>query len=313
MKKPAVYVRADGTCGIRNHLFALPTVVCANQVAIHAARDFPGLKYIEHQHGCAQIGADNEQTRTIFARLAQHPNVYAGMLVSLGCEGIVTEEVLLRANAIGHNPIAVTVIQESGGTLGAGQSLAEWLKDRDKERDRMERSPVEWSDLRIGIMVDDSDDVPDIASIVLLLTALREWGAQVIVPNALGEKLRESGLHQIALAGYGEVTGAPVSAMATGSNDLETCTGMTAAGAHLIVHVASQPHMFASPLAPTLRFAMNEEVRRVALDDFDGVYSGQADLDGTLDLVARVVSGEETVAEQLGMEQFGLYRIGPTV
>ena len=35
------YRRPGGEVGIRNHLFALPVVVCANQVAIDVARKFP--------------------------------------------------------------------------------------------------------------------------------------------------------------------------------------------------------------------------------------------------------------------------------
>ena len=56
------YRRPDGTVGIRNHVLILPAVVCANRVARGIAQAVPGTVWVEHQHGCTQLGADAELT-----------------------------------------------------------------------------------------------------------------------------------------------------------------------------------------------------------------------------------------------------------
>jgi len=316
MKAPDLYTRTDGVRGVRNHLFALPTVVCANQVAIQVASLYPALKLIEHQHGCAQIGADNEQTRDVLARLATHPNVYASMLLSLGCEGIVTHEVRSRARALRSSSVDVTVIQQAGGTLGAAQKLEQWYKEQVATREHSQRSPGEWSDVTIGLMQDGDATDADQLLIAPLMTALGGLGARIVITTSIAQGLARTGAAgawTIAHMAYGIGNSSPVCAMAEGSTELETVTGLTSAGAHVILHLAAQPHLFASPLAPTIRLALSRPVYMLAQDAFDGLYENPVDLDETLALIGRVIAGQETVSEQLGMEEFGLFRIGPTV
>lgn len=316
MQAPDLYTRADGVRGIRNHLFALPTVVCANQVAIQVASLYPGLKLIEHQHGCAQIGADNEQTRDVLARLATHPNVYASMLLSLGCEGIVTHEVRSRARALRSGSVDVTVIQQAGGTIGAAQKLEQWYKEQAARREQAQRSSGEWSDVTIGLMIDGDATDADRLLMAPLVTALGGIGARVVITTSIARRFARSEptlAREIAQVAYGIGSQSPVCAMDEGSTELETLTGLTSAGAHVILHLAAQPHLFASPLAPTIRLALSRPVYLLAQDAFDGSYESAVDVDKTLALVDRIVTGQETVSEQLGMEEFGLLRIGPTV
>ena len=67
------YRRANGAVGIRNHVLVLPSVVCANRVARGISQLVEGTTWVEHQHGCTQLGADAELTRRV-ARFARDPS-----------------------------------------------------------------------------------------------------------------------------------------------------------------------------------------------------------------------------------------------
>jgi len=52
------YRRPDGSAGTRNHVLIMPTIVCVNYVSRAIARNVNGTVWVEHQHGCSQLGAD---------------------------------------------------------------------------------------------------------------------------------------------------------------------------------------------------------------------------------------------------------------
>lgn len=80
------YLRKNGRVGVRNHLLIISTVVCSNRLADLTASSIPDAVAITHQHGCAQIGPDREQTMKTLMGLGRNPNVGAVIAVSLGCE-----------------------------------------------------------------------------------------------------------------------------------------------------------------------------------------------------------------------------------
>ncbi|MCL6599472.1 MAG: UxaA family hydrolase [Alicyclobacillus macrosporangiidus] len=311
MNTLAAYRRADGQVGVRNHLFTLPAVVCANQVAIDVARRLPRLKYIEHQHGCAQIGADLLQTRRVFSRLALHPNVYASMFVSLGCEAVVAKKLFEDTRKNAQKPLELVVIQDAGGTLAAEQQVEAWLQQRIQEADALVRETVAWSDITVGVM-GDGDLTGRGPVLTSILQALSDLGARLVVPARHADALRRVAGDAPHTA-WGDGSDAQAWVMEEGSNALETATGLTAAGAHLIVHLADRPHGFGTPLAPVVRWSVNEQVYNRFYDDFDGQLVDELDVPRLMEQLSRVISGQETAAEQMGMDDFALYRIGPTV
>ena len=88
------YPRKDGRVGVRNELWILPTVGCVNDIARQlerAAQELVGggvecVCAFPHPYGCSQMGDDQENTRTILADLATHPNVGGVLVLGLGCE-----------------------------------------------------------------------------------------------------------------------------------------------------------------------------------------------------------------------------------
>jgi altronate hydrolase len=88
------YARADGTVGVRNQLWVLPTVGCVARTAQRAAAAanarhggrLDGVFAFGHPYGCSQLGEDLEGTARVLASLACHPNAGGVLLIGLGCE-----------------------------------------------------------------------------------------------------------------------------------------------------------------------------------------------------------------------------------
>lgn len=88
------YLRDDGKVGIRNRIFVIPTVGCANKaaqkIAEKAAEELNltdgTVVAFTHPYGCSQLGDDADNTARCLAALCKHPNVGGALLVSLGCE-----------------------------------------------------------------------------------------------------------------------------------------------------------------------------------------------------------------------------------
>ena len=152
------YRRPDGKVGIRNHVLILPSVTCANQVARSISQNTPGTTWVEHQHGCAQLGADLELTRRVLISHGTHPNVYGTVIVGLGCETARAQEV---AQAIKEQcpfkPVAVIIIQEEGGSVKASVKGAELAKAMVCEAAGLLREPIDVSELILGTECGGSD------------------------------------------------------------------------------------------------------------------------------------------------------------
>lgn len=90
------YRRSNGTVGIRNEIWIIPTVGCVNDVAKSLVKEnqdlvhgsIEGLYTFPHPFGCSQTGADHAQTRKILTALAKHPNAGAILVLSLCCENL---------------------------------------------------------------------------------------------------------------------------------------------------------------------------------------------------------------------------------
>lgn len=311
MTQVKLFQRDDGSISVRNHLFILPAVVCANQVAIDVARRNPACKYIEHQHGCAQIGADLIQTQRIFSNLSISPNVFASLFVSLGCEGMMTANLFKQSHSRTKRPMTLVTIQGVGGTLNAQSNVEEWMNERQSEIAAVSRIEMDWSNLRVGFICDESDPSSIPLAVRLFVQQLADLGVSMVVPDNCQYLLPES--DEIPTVDHGEIPTTNLAVMKAGSNQLETATGLAAAGAHLIIHFAQQTHAFGNPIVPVIRFAVAETAYQKFKDDFDGILVDEDDVSAVLHTCTRVVEGEETAAEDLGMDDFALYRIGPTV
>ncbi|MEK8132083.1 UxaA family hydrolase [Paenibacillus filicis] len=111
------YRRQDGRVGVRNHVLILPTIVCATQSAVRITDLVQGTVSFIHQHGCAQVGVDYEQTFRTYVGIGSNPNVYGVVVLGLGCETHQGRSVADEIAKQTGKPVELVSIQENGGTL----------------------------------------------------------------------------------------------------------------------------------------------------------------------------------------------------
>jgi altronate dehydratase large subunit len=157
------YPRADGRVGARNHVLVVPTVVCASVVAEHIAAAVPGAVALPHLAGCGQLGPDMEVTHETLAAYCEHPNVGAVLVVALGCEQVVAQALVARANGSGK-PAEIVSIQGEGGTpraMAKGIQLAGALASA---LARVRRDRFDVSELALALKCGGSDYTSGLAS-----------------------------------------------------------------------------------------------------------------------------------------------------
>jgi altronate dehydratase large subunit len=113
------YRRADGRVGVRNHVLVVPTVICSAVVAERiAAAIAPIGAALPHLAGCGQLGPDQSLPHDTLVAYCRHPNVGAVVVVALGCEQVVAQQLADAARGAGK-PAQIVSIQGEGGTLRA--------------------------------------------------------------------------------------------------------------------------------------------------------------------------------------------------
>ncbi|WP_231187922.1 UxaA family hydrolase [Haladaptatus sp. DYF46] len=147
------YERPDGTVGIRNHVLVVPSVICSHLVAERIADELPYARATPHDHGCAQLGADNEQTARTLVGIGTNPNVSGVVVVGLGCEEV-------QSNDVAHDladrgvPVRELSIQEVGGTDACVERGIELARELWTQADTRERS-ISLGDLTVGVVSSD--------------------------------------------------------------------------------------------------------------------------------------------------------------
>jgi len=150
------YRRQDGSVGVRNHVLILPTITCATQAAMQITKLVHGTVSFIHQHGCAQVGDDFEQTFRTYYGIGANPNVYGVVVLGLGCETHQAKNVATELKKTGK-PVELVSIQDEGGTLDAISRGAKVAAKMVREASSQRRVPCEISDLIIGTECGGSD------------------------------------------------------------------------------------------------------------------------------------------------------------
>ncbi|WP_017728989.1 UxaA family hydrolase [Halalkalibacterium ligniniphilum] len=150
------YRRPDGKVGVRNHVLILPTITCATQAAKQITELVQGTVSFIHQHGCAQVGVDYEQTFRTYAGMGLNPNVYGVVVLGLGCE---THQARSVADEIAKSgkPVETVSIQEHGGTLMTIAEGARIAAKMVQDASAQTRELCDFSELIIGTECGGSD------------------------------------------------------------------------------------------------------------------------------------------------------------
>lgn len=170
------YRRKDGSAGVRNELWIIPTVGCVNGVAQNIQKQFEkelsGYPSIEkviafpHNYGCSQLGGDHENTRNILADMVHHPNAAGVLVVALGCENNQLSAFRELVGEVDENRIKFMESQKiQGDEVEYGLGLLREIASAAKN-DKREDVPV--SELRVGLKCGGSDGFSGITANPLL-------------------------------------------------------------------------------------------------------------------------------------------------
>ncbi|WXG41583.1 MAG: UxaA family hydrolase [Candidatus Freyarchaeum deiterrae] len=373
--------RDDGTVGTRNHLLVIPSVVCANQVAVNVANDVEGAVYITHPLGCGHLGADFMRVISSFVGFGRNPNVAATLVVGLGCENVPAK---LVADEIAKfkKPVQYINIQDEGGTLKATRRGVEILLGLSEEASEFEREKCDLSELILGLKCGGSDATSGLvanpavgvaadmivkAGGTAILPEATEWiGAEhLLAKRAVNEEIakkiyatvdkyiskvlslgidvrgtqptpgniaggittiEEKSLGNICKAGHSPVQGLleyaekPPSKglylMDEPGRDVESITGLAAAGSQLITFTTGLGTPMGSPIAPVIKITGNHRTFEKMGDNLDidvsPVLEGKETLQESGERILKeiqvVASGKMTKAEILKNREFAVDR-----
>lgn len=156
------YQRPDGSVGVRNEIWIVPTVGCVNNIATALAKSanerlrgtVEEVIAFPHPYGCSQMGDDQEHTRTILADLIRHPNAGGVLVLGLGCENSNIDVLKPYIGEVDPNRVKFLVCQETEDEMAAGGKL---LDELIAYAAPCKREPVSVSRLVVGMKCGGSD------------------------------------------------------------------------------------------------------------------------------------------------------------
>lgn len=175
--------RNDGHIGVRNRILVAPSVICSHIVAERIAKASERAVCTPHDHGCAQIGADHEQTERTLLNLARNPNIAGATVVGLGCEHLQSGPFADRIAAEGV-PVRETAIQDAGGSDACIEEGIDATAELTRTALSDDRTDATLADLTVGVVSSDLDrSTREIADPVVgeTVDALLDAGARVVV------------------------------------------------------------------------------------------------------------------------------------
>lgn len=191
------FVRKNGSIGIRNEIWILPTVGCVASLAQKLAKsckfdsslNIDGCYAFGHQFGCSQLGDDLAATRNIIASLACHPNAGGVLIIGLGCENNQLAKLLEAIPKQFHYKIRYFEAQQVSNEFEHGQSL---LSELVSEIGAQKRKPVGIEKLVLGVKCGGSDGFSGLTANPIIGRAsdfFTQHGAKVImteIPEVFG-------------------------------------------------------------------------------------------------------------------------------
>ena len=182
------YVRKNGDIGIRNDIWIIPTVGCANPTAEKIANK-TGTICFNHPYGCSQLGDDMTTTQLVLRGLIKHPNAGGVLVLGLGCENNNISEMKAILGDVDEGRIRFLNLQDCEDEISDGIAIVEELKKIASD-DKRER--VSISRLRIGLKCGGSDGYSGItanAVVGLITDKIVSMGATAVmteVPEMFG-------------------------------------------------------------------------------------------------------------------------------
>lgn len=160
------YVRKNDSVGIRNEIWIIPTVGCVNSIAKVLADSLDGTDGIivtafTHPYGCSQMGEDQENTRTILARMINHPNAGGVLVLGLGCENSNIEVLKPYIGEYDEERVKFLVCQDVEDEMEQGTDI---IKGLIKYACSFKREKVNMNKLIVGLKCGGSDGLSGITA-----------------------------------------------------------------------------------------------------------------------------------------------------
>ncbi len=167
------YRRPDGTTGIRNEVWIVPTVGCVNSIVreiearaqILKTDNIDAITSFCHPYGCSQLGDDQNLTLSYLAGLIRHPNAAAVLVLGLGCENGNIAELKKVMGTWDDTRVKFLVAQEAEDEITEALAL---LKELCAYADTFRRTERPASELVIGLKCGGSDGFSGITANPLL-------------------------------------------------------------------------------------------------------------------------------------------------
>ncbi|MEA3454566.1 MAG: UxaA family hydrolase [Candidatus Caldatribacteriota bacterium] len=157
------FPRKDGSVGVRNHIGIISVVVCANDVTLRIAQQVEGAVAFLHDQGCCQTPIDLNQITKTLINLGKNPNLAGVLLVSLGCESVLIEEIREKIAASGK-PVKTLAIQQIGGMLPAVAEGCRITQEMVIKASTIRRESFDDFRLSIGVKCGASDTTSGLIS-----------------------------------------------------------------------------------------------------------------------------------------------------
>lgn len=158
------YRRPDGKAGIRNKVLILPTCVCSSETCRIVADQVEGAVYVSNQAGCSEVEQNLKICYDMYSGFAANPNIYATVLVGLGCEGCTPEKMADAIREKTNKPLEVVVIQDEGGTVNAINKAVKAARKFVQEASLVKKEEIPLSELFIGLECGGSDATSGLAA-----------------------------------------------------------------------------------------------------------------------------------------------------
>ncbi len=156
------YRRENGSVGIRNEIWIIPTVGCVNDVSRQIERlgreyltdEIDELVAYTHPYGCSQLGDDQSNTQKILSGLINHPNAAGVLVVGLGCENNSIEEMKKHIGAYSQDRVKFLICQDYDDEIEQGVKL---IKELVGYASGFKRERIDAGELIIGLKCGGSD------------------------------------------------------------------------------------------------------------------------------------------------------------
>lgn len=154
------YMRNDGSAGIRNEIWIIPTVGCVNDIAkalagrMNNTHSEISVNAFTHPYGCSQMSEDQENTRKALTGLIKHPNAGGVLVLGLGCENSGIEVLKKYLGKYDYDRIRFLECQAVDDEIAEGEKI---LSELIEYASTFNREKINMNKLIIGLKCGGSD------------------------------------------------------------------------------------------------------------------------------------------------------------